>query len=295
MDKETLSHYGWVVIVVLIAAVMIAFATPFGTYVGDSVVETVRGFVGVNEQGIDEGNIKNKSDQWADWLENGIDEDETSEPEPDEPDPINPDDLTPYPYTIGIEDPSFLTSLSNIVNTTSGYKFEVILLLDIDLTEIEFTSIGTKTNPFVGTFDFNGHTIYGVSEPLFGYVESSNIKNGQITETTSPLVDYARNTNFENMSVSSGSFKKGILANTISGGTVKNYDFTDCLLPTRSSIFAETVKNNTELENITADGMDFQNDSTYVYGDEITKDMLSTNGLFFIKGKVSINGYNVKP
>ena len=58
MDKETLSHYGWVVIVVLIAAVMIAFATPFGTYVGDSVVETVRGFVGVNEQGIDEGNIK---------------------------------------------------------------------------------------------------------------------------------------------------------------------------------------------------------------------------------------------
>ena len=29
MDKETLSHYGWIVILVLILAVLLAFATPF--------------------------------------------------------------------------------------------------------------------------------------------------------------------------------------------------------------------------------------------------------------------------
>ena len=30
MDKETLSNYGWIVICVLVLAVMIALATPFG-------------------------------------------------------------------------------------------------------------------------------------------------------------------------------------------------------------------------------------------------------------------------
>ena len=29
MDKETLSHYGWIVILVLILSVMMALATPF--------------------------------------------------------------------------------------------------------------------------------------------------------------------------------------------------------------------------------------------------------------------------
>ena len=35
MDKETLSNYGWVVIVVIVLAIMIALATPFGNYIAD--------------------------------------------------------------------------------------------------------------------------------------------------------------------------------------------------------------------------------------------------------------------
>ena len=35
MDKETLSHYGWIVILVLILSVMMALATPFGSFVAD--------------------------------------------------------------------------------------------------------------------------------------------------------------------------------------------------------------------------------------------------------------------
>jgi hypothetical protein len=31
MDKETLSHYGWIVILVLILAVLLALASPFGS------------------------------------------------------------------------------------------------------------------------------------------------------------------------------------------------------------------------------------------------------------------------
>lgn len=49
MDKETLSHYGWVVILVLILSVMLALATPFGTFVADGIKSTTAGFFSVNQ------------------------------------------------------------------------------------------------------------------------------------------------------------------------------------------------------------------------------------------------------
>ena len=64
MDKQTLSNYGWLVIVTLILAVMLAFATPFGTYVGDGVVSIANGFVGASDQAIDEDNIKTNGEKW---------------------------------------------------------------------------------------------------------------------------------------------------------------------------------------------------------------------------------------
>lgn len=44
MDKETLSHYGWIVVLVMILAVLLAFATPFGTFVADGFKATYAGF-----------------------------------------------------------------------------------------------------------------------------------------------------------------------------------------------------------------------------------------------------------
>jgi hypothetical protein len=44
MDKSTLSNYGWIVIVVLVLAVMLALATPFGSFVADGVSGTVTSF-----------------------------------------------------------------------------------------------------------------------------------------------------------------------------------------------------------------------------------------------------------
>ena len=41
MDKETLSNYGWVVICVIILAIMITLATPFGNEIKDAVVAAV--------------------------------------------------------------------------------------------------------------------------------------------------------------------------------------------------------------------------------------------------------------
>ena len=43
MDKETLSNYGWIVICVLVLAVMLALATPFGNFISTAVKSTTQG------------------------------------------------------------------------------------------------------------------------------------------------------------------------------------------------------------------------------------------------------------
>lgn len=53
MDKETLSHYGWIVILVLILSVMLALATPFGMFITDAVTSTTAGFFSVNQSALD--------------------------------------------------------------------------------------------------------------------------------------------------------------------------------------------------------------------------------------------------
>ena len=52
MDKETLSHYGWIVICVLVLAVMLALATPFGSFVSKSVDNTLKGFIDTNDNAL---------------------------------------------------------------------------------------------------------------------------------------------------------------------------------------------------------------------------------------------------
>ena len=49
MDKNTLSNYGWIVIAVLVLAVMIALATPFGKYIESGVKSTTEGLFSTSE------------------------------------------------------------------------------------------------------------------------------------------------------------------------------------------------------------------------------------------------------
>lgn len=53
MDKETLSNYGWIVICVLVLAVMIALATPFGQFISDAVWSTANGLFSTNNSALD--------------------------------------------------------------------------------------------------------------------------------------------------------------------------------------------------------------------------------------------------
>ena len=68
MDKQTLSNYGWLVIVTLILAVMLALATPFGTYVGDAVVSIANGYVGASNNAMEEDSIQSNENKWDDKL-----------------------------------------------------------------------------------------------------------------------------------------------------------------------------------------------------------------------------------
>ena len=50
MDKETLSNYGWIVIAILVLTIMIALATPFGTYISNAVKSTTEALFDVQQK-----------------------------------------------------------------------------------------------------------------------------------------------------------------------------------------------------------------------------------------------------
>ena len=68
MDKSTLSNYGWIVIVTLVLAVMLALATPFGTFVGKGASNVIKTFVQSSDNAVDEDNIDTQSEQWDVYL-----------------------------------------------------------------------------------------------------------------------------------------------------------------------------------------------------------------------------------
>ena len=63
MDKETLSNYGWIVICVLVMAVMIALATPFGSFISEAVQSTTKGLFDVNKSALDSTGLINIDNQ----------------------------------------------------------------------------------------------------------------------------------------------------------------------------------------------------------------------------------------
>ncbi len=58
MDKETLSNYGWIVIAVLVLAVMIALATPFGQFIATSVQNTTEALFDTKSNALDAAGVE---------------------------------------------------------------------------------------------------------------------------------------------------------------------------------------------------------------------------------------------
>ena len=53
MDKKTLSHYGWIVVLVLILAVLLAFVSPLGSFIADGFHAFTGGFISTNNNALD--------------------------------------------------------------------------------------------------------------------------------------------------------------------------------------------------------------------------------------------------
>ena len=69
MNKETVSHYGWIVVLSLVMAVLIAFTTPMGTYVGKAASNIIRGFGRTNINAMSDKNINDMQQKWQDKID----------------------------------------------------------------------------------------------------------------------------------------------------------------------------------------------------------------------------------
>lgn len=127
-----------------------------------------------------------------------------------------------------------LRYLAYLVNDgTNNFSGKTITLTsDIELTG-NWTSIGSDSNPFKGTFDGNLKTISGLKGSLFGTVQGGEIKRVSIAGTTGRLVDKLTSStelnkygNVNNCSTTTGS---ELVGSTDANSTVSNcycYDVT---------------------------------------------------------------------
>ena len=69
MNKETVSHYGWIVVLSLVMAVLIAFTTPMGKYVGMAASNIIRGFGRTNINAMSDKNINDMQQKWQDKID----------------------------------------------------------------------------------------------------------------------------------------------------------------------------------------------------------------------------------
>ena len=140
MDKSTLSNYGWIVIVTLVLAVMLALATPFGTYVGKGASNVIKTFVQSSDKAIDEDSIDTQSQNWDDYLYDNTKTNYT----------IEEIEQDPSLYAIGKNKPEYVVAKLNedrtVVNiTANGTNSDGIMMdwPDGDSPFLEITTIET--------------------------------------------------------------------------------------------------------------------------------------------------------
>lgn len=64
MDRNTLSRYGWIVVIALVFAVMLAFATPFGKFAGKTFLAITDGYIDAGTGAVSEENLQKHEDMW---------------------------------------------------------------------------------------------------------------------------------------------------------------------------------------------------------------------------------------
>jgi len=134
-------------------------------------------------------------------------------------------------YIASADDITKIAALVNAGAETSGSTF--ILDGDVDMSGVDFESIGTASNAFEGDFYGNGNVIKNLTgdSGLFGYVNNSTIQdigieNANITATDSNvgiLVDNATSVSITNCYTTgsiNGTTNVGAIAGYATGGTI---------------------------------------------------------------------------
>ena len=169
MDKQTLSNYGWLTIVTLILAVMLALASPFGNFVAGAIKATTAGFFSVNKNALDIAGIVMPDQEFADP---NVTPQPPAEPEqPTEPEPVtskavrNEKTLKEYDYVSeALEDAN---------------EGEIIRLYkDVDDPE----SVLFIPNDYI--LDLNGKNLSASNIASFGYIMDSKDGTGSIRATS---------------------------------------------------------------------------------------------------------------
>ena len=162
MDKETLSNYGWITIVTLVLAVMLALATPFGSFVGNGVVSISRGFKDANDKKLSSGNIQNTENQWDTKFDLGMDTENTGM------------------YFADIKEAVDAINSDNVTGSASAENNAVLLAKSKSSGEYIVRLVGNVAQTEIVEFqkncgiDLNGHTVVLTGTSLFKIGE--NIK-----------------------------------------------------------------------------------------------------------------------
>ena len=189
MDKETLSNYGWIVICVLVMVVMIALATPFGSFISEAVQSTTKGLFDVNKTALES----------TGFLKDIIPDQDFNVPStaPEQPDDW---DGTANTSWYNDTDTEFILSTAEdlagfavLVDNGNTFAGKTVKLgCDINLKGYTWNSIGTSAKTFNGTFDGQGKTIYNMTQDsraagtdgarggLFDTINAATIKNLKI-------------------------------------------------------------------------------------------------------------------
>ena len=122
-----------------------------------------------------------------------------------------------------VNDAADLNALAAYTGNTFGVKFEQTA----DITVTDWTGIGTRDNPFKGSYQGLGRAVSGLDAPLFGYTDGAQISNLTLTahiesqEEAGILVVQAKDSQLTNCTVSgsltSGKNAGGIAAQLLDG------------------------------------------------------------------------------
>ena len=128
MDKETLSNYGWIVILVLVLAVMLALATPFGNFIASAIKSTTAGLFDVNQGALNAAGISIPGQKLEDGTGEGAQEEINLNPNdgttPQEGDKYEYSD---YIYTYGASYGGWKVSINTEVTDKNQKTYGPIL------------------------------------------------------------------------------------------------------------------------------------------------------------------------